>query len=239
MCTLTWWHEGVGYHLFFNRDERLTRARERPPRFFSIEGESVMAPQDGDHEGTWLAVNGHGECYALLNYYDRMATQPEPRDPVSRGVIPFRMAARRKMDLDHRELERFRPFHLVKVAPRQEVAAWRWDGVQMEQACPESWEFPFLTTSSYDSARVVEGRKEAFRQIWPVKAAEQLARFHRGTSVEGGAYGVRMRRDDAQTMSILQVRVSESGILMRYEPQPRPGEAPTAASELRLEPCFV
>ena len=52
MCTLTWWRESAGsYEVYFNRDERKTRAMAEPPRLREREGVSFLAPIDPDGGG--------------------------------------------------------------------------------------------------------------------------------------------------------------------------------------------
>lgn len=236
MCTLTWWHEtdGEGYHLFFSRDERRTRARECPPEMVEFEGEDVLAPRDGAHRGTWLAVNRSGESYALLNHYDFMVERPEPEEPLSRGMIPLWMAARRG-EAPPGDLSRFRSFHLVKLSPGGVIRAWVWNGVECAEQRPEEWAPPMLTTSSFDSARVVAARRETYRSLLPLRGADDLACFHRSTSPLGPEYGVLMWREDSRTRSIIRVQVDRREVTMSYEPV-RDSEG---TGERDREPCTV
>lgn len=228
MCTLTWRHGEGGYDLFFNRDERRTRKQEAPPEIIEFEGHRLIAPRDGDHSGTWLAVNAYGITYALLNHYDLMARLPDPPDPMSRGLIPLKFAVKRDSDDDELgvPLNRFRPFHLVKIGPRDVSTnqSWMWDGETFRASCPDTWELPMLTTSSYDSGRAVQLRKAALRKCLPSLNREVLERFHRTTSPHGPAYGVLMRREDAQTMSITHVHVNGEEVVVSYQAMARDSE---------------
>ena len=69
MCTATWIAEEDGYELFFNRDELLTRGRERPPKNRVSGGVRYVAPSDSDSGGTWIGVNDRGVTLCILNYY--------------------------------------------------------------------------------------------------------------------------------------------------------------------------
>ena len=234
MCTLTWKHESDGYHLFFNRDERKTRQLEQPPTIITS-GDDVplIAPKDGDHGGSWLAVNAFGVTYALLNHYDLESTRPEPEEPLSRGRLPLLMAAEKDQRDRPPNLQRFRPFHLVKVAPAGVVRHWIWNGVAWSSSDLCEADRP-LTTSSFDSGRAIELRKQAFRALGPSPTVEDLASYHRSASPRGAAYGVLMLRPDAQTMSITHIHVTAAEVPVHYEPQPRRGTEVEKPSVTRL-----
>lgn len=220
MCTLTWSLRADGYDLLFNRDERRTRQIEVAAQLVEIRGEPVIMPRDGDHEGTWLAVNQAGVSYALLNHYDAERALPSPEKPMSRGMIPIEMALEDHDDLGWLDLPRFRPFHLLRLGPNASYpsVSWVWDGEALERSSPDDWELPFLTTSSFDSGRAVGLRREAFRSLGPSPGLEGRRQFHRSSSAEGSAYGVLMRRPDAMTMSITEIRVQSERIDVCYVP---------------------
>lgn len=223
MCTLSWRHEGDGdgYHLFFNRDERKTRQRESGPSLVRENGVQLIAPRDADHGGTWLAVNEQGVTYALLNHYDLSAQRPAPKNPTSRGVLPIRLGS--GSSLEEMDLHAFRPFHLVRVAPSQSTRHWIWNGASLTDSILSEDDRP-LTTSSFDSGRAIELRRQAFRELGETPSTEALAAFHRSGSVHGSPYGVLMQRDDAQTMSITHIEVRSDKVLVDYEPQAREPE---------------
>ena len=231
MCTLTWRHEAEGYDLFFNRDERKTRQRERPPDIFIHNGVELIAPRDGDGGGTWLAVNASGITHALLNYYDLAGNHREPGQPLSRGLLPLRLASLEAGDEPPAHPQRFRPFHLVKVAPGGLVRHWIWDGEAIRSSVLDDGDRP-LTTSSFDPARAVALRVSAFEALGTDPDLDALEKYHRSTSAHGRAYGVLMQRGDAQTMSITHVRVTGSEVTVLYEPLPRGREG-------RLDPSAV
>ncbi len=225
MCTLTWTPAPDGYHLLFNRDERKTRQLELPPEVLQVEGRALIAPRDGDHGGTWLAVNDRGVTFALLNHYDAEA-DPDlapPEAPLSRGDIPLKMAMHPELDPSAMELHRFRPFHLVRMGPGRAGRSWLWNGAVLSSSLPEEWDLAVLSTSSFDSGRAIQIRRDRYRDLGPNPTLEALEKFHRSSSPLGSAYGVLMRRDDAQTMSITHVHVGPREVVVSYEPQPREG----------------
>lgn len=219
MCTLSWRHEAGGYHLLFNRDERKTRRLESGPSLIKENGRQLIAPRDADHGGTWLAVNEHGVTYALLNHYDLSAQRAAPENPTSRGVLPIYLGAG-SAKLSEMDLQVFPPFHLVRVAPNESTRHWIWDGESLSDSVLTDEERP-LTTSSFDSGRAIELRSQAFQELGKAPSVEALAAFHRSSSTHGSPYGVLMRRDDAQTMSITHVEVTSDEVVVDYEPQAR------------------
>ena len=90
MCTASWLTRPGGYELFFNRDERRSRARGLPPRESALRGVRYLAPIDLACGGSWIASNELGVTLCLLNRY------PDPHPPdaptSSRGLIVLGMA---------------------------------------------------------------------------------------------------------------------------------------------------
>ncbi len=219
MCTLTWRAaEEGGYDLFFNRDERDTRAPERAPSWRQSEaGVAYVAPEDGEHGGTWLLLNAHGVTVCLLNYYPRGVVEVGIE---SRGGLPLACASCARAEevpgvLKDRGLARFAPFHLVAVDADYGAVHLRWDGqVLHEASAPE-----FLTSSSFEPERVQAARATRFAG-WPRHTVEALATFHRQHDALAGAESVRMRRADACTRSVCAVRVRTRPELreLSYEP---------------------
>ncbi len=67
MCTVSWIHTPRGYELFCNRDEAITRESAFAPGAIDRNGVRVLAPLDGRHGGTWIAVNEFGLALCLTN----------------------------------------------------------------------------------------------------------------------------------------------------------------------------
>ena len=217
MCTLTWRAaaETGGYDLFFNRDERHTRAAERAPAGRRTEtGVRYAAPEDGDRGGTWLMVNEHGVTVALLNYYPRGVVEAGEE---SRGRLPLVCAGCARIDDVVRamravELGKYAPFHLVAVDEGGASVWLKWDGRAMHEAeAPE-----FLTSSSFEPERVQAARAGRWA-AWTERTAEGLAEFQRQHDPEAGAESVLMRRPDACTRSVCAVRVREGVRELSYE----------------------
>jgi Transport and Golgi organisation 2 len=217
MCTLTWRAAEAtgGYDLFFNRDERHTRAAERAPgEQRTAEGVRYVAPVDGDYAGTWLVLNEHGVTVCLLNYYPRgvVGTGLE-----SRGRLPLRCAGCARIDDVVRamravELGKYAPFHLLAVDAGGESVWLKWDGRAMHKAeAPE-----FLTSSSFEPERVQAARAGRWA-AWTERTPEGLAAFQRQHDPAAGAESVLMRRPDACTRSVCAVRVREGVRELSYE----------------------
>src|SRR5262245_7611818 len=92
MCTVTV-RRGAGELLLtMNRDERLDRAPEEPPRRIpgEVDRPSWMAPFDGATGGTWIGVNDRGVAACLLNGYSPAdeALRGTPGVPSRGSIIP-------------------------------------------------------------------------------------------------------------------------------------------------------
>ncbi|MDF3059095.1 MAG: hypothetical protein K0R17_3310 [Rariglobus sp.] len=217
MCTLTWRAAGGGgYDLFFNRDERDARAAEFPPKpGRTAGGTGYVAPEDGDHGGTWLLLNAHGVTVCVLNYYPRGVVETGEE---SRGRLPHLCAECAVAEevprvlRDGMQAVRFAPFHLVAVDAAGDAVHLRWDGRAVHEApAPE-----FLTSSSFEPVRVQAGRAERFAAL-AERSVETLRAFHRGHDPEAGADSVCMRRADARTRSLCAVRVRADLRELTYE----------------------
>jgi hypothetical protein len=79
MCTVSWIHQGSGYQLLCNRDEKRTRRPASAPQLLTRNNVRFVAPIDGDSGGTWVAVNEFGLSLVLLNRAPSSAAKTEPR----------------------------------------------------------------------------------------------------------------------------------------------------------------
>lgn len=216
MCTVTWRAaEPGGYDLFFNRDERDVRAPELPPqRRHTAGGAAYLAPEDGDHGGTWLMLNARGLTVGLLNYYPRGIAEAGVE---SRGALPLACASGERAEdvprlMRERVLGGFAPFHLVAVDAAGGAVHLRWDGRALHEAPAPR----FLTSSSFEAERVQAARATKFA-AWSERTVDGLAAFHRGYDEEAGAESVCMRRADACTRSICAVRVRPETRELAYQ----------------------
>lgn len=226
MCTLTWWREDDRYALFFNRDELKTRLPARPPEIRERNGVRFIAPADGDHGGTWLLGNEFGVSVALLNYYDAGSGGRSLRDnPVSRGELVLSLGGAPSLDavaamLEETPLVNYRAFHLFALAPRDSPRLWTWSGGPGAVLRVDERPEPPVTTSSYRTEEVCARRRERFLEA--IESAgrrslpDRLELFHQGIDSENGAFSVRMRRPDAQTVSFSRIDVDGDKIRFTY-----------------------
>jgi len=226
MCTVTWLLQSTGYRLFFNRDELKTRGIARPPAIGELKGVKYIAPGDADAGGSWIGANEFGVSLAILNYYHARGAAPVPaKDYISRGVLlkslfDCRGQAEALRQLQQERLENYRPFILLIFAPAAPPLASTWNAregglkIDREAACP-------LSSSSFDSREVIEGRIKLFRERFSGSrplTAEFLRSYHRSHEPEAGPYSVCMHREDAQTVSYSEISVDSNIIEFRYLP---------------------
>ncbi len=236
MCTVTWWRDAGHYEVFFNRDERKTRGVEQPPAIREASSRLVSA-LDSDSGGTWLAVNGRGLTCGVLNHYVADRKLGALTGPLSRGRLPRMVLA---MDDPSQEafhlggalLARLRPFHLLVWRPDGNDFRATWDGVELKLGALDMSDRP-QTTSSFQSVKVCNARREAFQSLGAEIDRKTLRAYH-FTTAEDGAYGVRMNRPDAQSMSFSHIIVTPGTVTYRYEPHPREGLALGEPSEIQL-----
>lgn len=214
MCTLSIWREPeeAGYRLWFNRDEKHTRAAEHAPRAErTSDGVGYVAPRDGERGGTWLIVNERGLTVCVLNDYEAPATAPGRR---SRGDLPLLAAGAATADEAIARVaeapgvpEDFSPFKLVAVDARGRSRALHWDGRRLHARD----EVVFETSSSFAPAEVRRAREAAHGTLAASasgRSASALERLHWTHQVEAGPSSVRVHRSDAGTRSVCAVRVA-------------------------------
>lgn len=202
MCTASWRWENGEPELWFSRDEQRTRPASLPPRTDAAGATYAVDPQGG---GTWLFVNRHGLIGALLNGYG-----PRPPGPLrSRGLLLKGLSDCGDLETVRGRLElalaehRYNSFYVV--ALQDSVKIWHWDGDSLTEHVQEE---AMLTTSSYETERVVAARKAYFRETVRDPrhpSAEELKRFHGWRDGERPYVSVRMERADACTVSVARI----------------------------------
>lgn len=210
MCTVTWFDEADGYHLFSSRDEKHTRAPAAPPRVFAARGMRWTMPFDRDGGGSWIAVNEFGLSLCLLN-------GASGRGRHSRGKLVAGLATRATQKdaataLRRAPLRLFAPFTLAVLEPGSSAGVYEWDGHTL---CSRASRIPLLTSSSLNAAAVRSARSDLFHSVKPASAEEFIA-FHASHAPERGPLPPCMHRDDAATVSFTHVHVSADSVRMTY-----------------------
>ncbi|MEO7793341.1 MAG: NRDE family protein [Thermoanaerobaculia bacterium] len=221
MCTASWLTAGDQFHLLFNRDERRTRAAGLPPREHSHEGVAYLAPIDPDSGGTWFAATERGLILALLNRsVDGQKSAPGRR---SRGsLIPALVGARDLAEvgalLASQALVECAPFRLFASLPGVPHLGAVWDGRELATQ-PITTRSGLLCSSSRGDHEVTRVRSEQWsarqRQI-AEDGLTELRRFHRSHLPTRSAVSVCMHRDDAATVSHLEVVRSPEAVEIEY-----------------------
>lgn len=236
MCTTSWLNFNDGYRLFFNRDEKHTRRAGVPPEVRRLRGVSFISPLDGDHCGTWIAVNEFGLTLCLLNRHDG------PPGSVSRGLLLLDLADSSDQvavagRLAEASLGLYSPFTLAALQPGQEAVVLEWDGRSLAARFDGDSLMP-LTSSSHETVAVIARRRAEFRRIVQANdpaSLELLRRFHRSHDPAPSAYSVCMHRDDAATVSFSSVLVSHGWIEFEYLGSSPCREGKESIHAIRLE----
>jgi hypothetical protein len=220
MCTVSWAVQKGGYRLLFNRDELRSRPAAEPPRLWDEPGGSFLGPRDPAGEGTWIGVNASGWTFALLNHYAREEASPPGR--TSRGRIVSALAGAHSVEaLEERfgglSLPDFAPFHLLAVDPAGKGSLRTWDGRKLGRREEVERDLP-VTTSSWETTRVVERRRAIFSSLLAggPPSPDTLPAFHRHFDQTDGAASVCMRREDAETVSLCDISVGRREIVFAY-----------------------
>lgn len=258
MCTISWFYTKEGYHVFFNRDEQVTRPRGLPPAITNVESVNCLMPLDPLGGGTWVAVNEAGITVALLNYYQGRMPKGKLR---SRGLIVKALAACQslkeiKQFLSELKLAKYPPFTLLAFVPSEidylaadeSVISFCWTGRELEE---QSIQSPFFS-SALNFDEVFASRLGVYRDALVIKHAQMAnhgevntseaaieekrielhCRIHKSHLPEKGSKSICMHRSDAQTVSFSHVAVSANEILFNYTDGP--ACTPIAVSHTRI-----
>jgi hypothetical protein len=238
VCTLTWLQFEHGYELFFNRDEKRTRARALPPRVTESPAGRWIAPTDPDGGGTWIGVNSRGVTLALLNGYepgDRAARDFDSRGGLVTSLLDAASAAEVIERIEATDLARFRSFSLVVFQPDVQPISATWDGEHCDVRVLDDGEQP-ICSSSLDPLGARASRRKVFdahRRRTRTLDRAALVRFHASHEPERGSLSPCMHRDDAHTVSFTRISVTSALVELAYTPS-APCERASATS-LSLE----
>lgn len=239
MCTLTWLRDEAGLRVFFNRDEKRTRAPGLPPQVMTARGVRYLAPVDSQAGGTWIAANAHGLVVALLNYYDA-APLAFPADPAavpprtSRGHLVREMAgvpdaATVGRELREDSLESYPPFILFALDGQGGKLEAHWDGRMLVMPAIVEDRLP-VTTSSFRTGEVLAARRQLLREQITASgwSAETARAYHRrGDHLLVRAFAICMTRPDAMTVSHTEILVTPDRVEMTYAPRHPQEDPPT------------
>jgi hypothetical protein len=240
MCTLTWQVAAGRAVVLFNRDEAWSRSAEGPVGPGESGGVRLLAPRDGERGGTWAGVNEYGLVLALLNDY-RTTWRPAAAPPISRGwVVHAGLASTHLADVERnlRELPLtcIPAFRLFALLPFEGGQVWHWDGHSLQTS---SAKLPsgLLTSSSFRSEEIEAARLAAWEQLASRHVPEVHLGFHQRHDPDHPEASVLMRRADAGTRSLLELRVEADAVTarhtaIRWSPTQAPILAPPLAASL-------
>lgn len=221
MCTASWLTAGDRFHFFFNRDERRSRAVGLPPELRRADGVAYLSPIDPDSGGTWFAATEHGLLLALLNR--SLDGQPPAPGRRSRGsLIPALVGASNLTEVAARlgelPLAECAPFRLFADLPGTTALGAVWNGFDLQtQAITTS--SGLLCSSSRGDQEITRVRSELWTARRARRAADgvaELRRFHRSHEPSRSASSVCMHREDASTVSHLEVLREPEALHVAY-----------------------
>lgn len=218
----------VGVRVASNRDESHQRPPASTPVKVSSGDRQAIMPIDPSSGGTWIAVSDAGLVMTLLNRNPHDMRGAVFSNQPSRGrIIPSLFQADsldQACDLASAMAPgRYAPFRIVitDVSETAEVAMQD-HGVTVTRRQTRQ---PIMFTSSGLGDAVVEPpRRQLFDQwfgddpkTWP---ASQDA-FHRHQWDDHPQWSVCMSRQDARTVSLTVVELTDDSMTMIYDPKPR------------------
>jgi uncharacterized protein with NRDE domain len=223
MCTASWLRDGNGYHLLFNRDEKLTRKHATRPSVSTTAGIRFLAPIDGNSGGTWIAVNEFGVTLGLLNGANLTGTETPGVHSKSRGLLILEVMAAPSADaactlVRATDLSEFQPFTLIALDRFQPARLIEWNGSRTTFMPSANSKMP-LTSSSFNTEIVRKSRRLEFDRLVGLRDninISKLFEYHRSHGPACGAYSPCTHRADAETMSFSHIHVTPSDVRFLY-----------------------
>jgi hypothetical protein len=221
MCTVTYIPGKSGFNLTSNRDEHISRGKAVAPRQYKRGKSTLLYPKDSDKNGSWITAKSNGDLIVLLNGAF-VKHQPQPKYKKSRGLI--------LMDIINAEnpIEFYRTMNLYGIEPftiilyvSGQLYESRWDGGSKNMK-PLDNEMNYIWSSVTLYDKTARGKREIwftdFRNLETHKSAENIMDFHRhggkGDLIDGLVID---RGGKMKTMSITNINVSSSNLIMTYE----------------------
>jgi hypothetical protein len=222
MCTVTIVRAGDLLRVACNRDELRQRPQAHAPFVTRIGRHLVLAPQDPQGGGTWIAANSAGLVFALLNAHPSSAGAPPKAR--SRGLIIPMLAGCDSLDdvrqqLDDVPSDTFAPCRVLVAADDDVIEIGLGLGHRTIAAYGVSR--PLLFTSSSLGDALVEGpRRLLFEQMLcaPGRSVERQDAFHAHRWRDRPAVSVHVSRPEAATVSTTVVEATSREMRMIYAP---------------------
>lgn len=236
---MSWVHRDDGYLLLFNRDELHSRKPALPPRIDRRNGVAFIAPLDGDHGGSWIAVNQFGLTLCLLNRFDE-PTGAISSDYRSRGLLICELIDCPDLNgvsqrLSAVSVDLYRPFTLVSLLTGHPAMLVESTGQEKRIESNAEALMP-IASSSLRKGNVVLQRQEQFQEMIRERGRVEpqlLFQYHRSHLPERGPASVCMHRTDARTVSMSAVTVTKNVVEFAYHPN-SPCQ-PAQTDQLQLE----
>jgi uncharacterized protein with NRDE domain len=223
MCTITYTpslqHAGKAERwIFFNRDERRSRAEAHAPKIFTGKGGRYISPIDPEGGGTWLGLHDKGWFISLLNYYpeDQLIYGPQFR---SRGLLVKDILDRGRTP-EEKEMKKivqdnsYPPFSLY-ILWKDRSVLYQWDQLSLTVNLEG---VGFLTSSGFQNSRIYPLREAQFLGLQS-REEKVLRSFHRRKHPRGDE-GIWMERPDACTRSITEILLGPNSGELLYYPTP-------------------
>jgi hypothetical protein len=220
MCTVTFIPHREGYHLAMNRDERKSSAIASLPALFEHSGVGSIYPCDTEG-GTWIAANGRGIAFTLLNWNEVEALHAKVH---SRGkVIPALIGSTDSQAAQSAfrglNLEGVLPFTLIGFFPEEKVVVvWRWNQVSLEsESMP--WETRQWCSSSLSDTQASLRRGRALALALresDTGSRPWLRRLHRSHVPGDRPFSTCVHRGDVETVSYTALSCTDRRVRCEY-----------------------
>ncbi len=217
MCTVTFYPIGENEFLFNSSRDETPNRNTRPPKWES----NLCFPKDGIAGGSWIGLNKSSRLCCVLNggFEKHKRKLPYRR---SRGLVlkDFLACESLKEYYAKYDFDTIEPFTLIVLEWSQSVKLYEivWDGLKsyfkQKTNKPHVWSSSTLYNKEMRSWR--ESQFETYLNSIELSLEYPLDPFHLSESVVDPTRGIKMKRDQVETVSLSSIRLRDGDLSFKY-----------------------
>ncbi len=220
MCTVSFIPGKGSVYITHNRDERVKRLKAHPPKIYTINGQRLLFPRDGEAGGSWVALNENGNAAVLLNggFVKHVSDGPYKK---SRGLSFLEIVAADDIIQSWKRigLDGIEPFSLI-VWNKNQLFQCVWDGHSKQQIQLNARNaYTWSSITLYDSE--IQEKRRSWFEAWlkhnPHPGQEAIISYHLHAGDGDTNNDLKMNRGGQMlTVSVTAIAIAANEGALKY-----------------------
>jgi len=218
MCTVTFYPIGANEFLFTSSRDEAPNRNTREPQWES----DLFFPKDQNAGGSWIGLNKSSRLCCVLNgaFEKHRCKLPYRR---SRGLVlkDFLVCESLKDYYSDYDFDNIEPFTLLVLEWGQSLKLYEivWDGLNsyFEQKTNEPHVWSSSTLYNKEMRTWRESEFNSFKKTIDLKSQYPMKRFHLRENMENPSRGIKMKRQQVETVSLSSIRLRDKELDFKYE----------------------